>query len=127
MASLNPGTGAIDLGVVSREESTKSSNLLNYPIPLSDSDASVLADIMGTSRTITIQGVKTGTVAELRTFITNIEALQNGNQSAMRFVSSWRTAYSTSTWFLIQDFTHTKNQADENKVEYNLTLIEGVL
>ena len=114
--------GGKSLGDVSSESSTKSSNLFQFPMPLSDSDKAVLMDIFGTSRTITIDGRKTGVVADLRTFVTDIETIQNGEQSGSTFVSSWTNSNKT---VLIQDFTHTKVQADENKIGYNLTLIEG--
>jgi len=114
--------GGKSLGDVSSESSTKSSNLFQFPMPLSDSDAAILMDIFGTSRTITIEGVKTGLIAALRTFVTDIETIQNGEQSGSTFVSSWTNANKT---VLIQDFTHTKVQADESKVGYTLTLVEG--
>ena len=113
---------AKDLGDVTSESSTKSSNLFNQPIPFSDSDASLIMDLMGTSRTITVTGVKTGTVAQMRTFITDIEGLQNGSQSSLTFVSSWTNVNKN---VLIQDFTHDKANADESKVNYTLTLLEG--
>ncbi len=116
--------GGVDLGVVLSEVSTKSSNLFNQPLPGSDSDAAILADLFGVSRTITIEGVKTGVVADLRTFIVNIEAIQDGDQAASTFVSSWTNVNKT---MLIQDFTHTKLMADESKVSYSLVLIEGTL
>lgn len=81
-------------------------------------------DLMGTTRTVTINGSFTGTVAELRTYISNIETLQNGAQTALTLVSSWYTSYS-GTYFLIQDFVHTKTEADENRVGYTLTLLQG--
>lgn len=118
MASIN----SVDLGTVTNEKSKKSSNLFNQPIPYSDSDATLLMDLLGTTRTITITGHKTGAVADLRTFVTNIEALQNGEQAGMTFVSSWTNVSKTC---LIDDFEHEKDQADENKVNYTLTLIEG--
>lgn len=114
--------GGVDLGTVTNEKSNKSSNLFNQPIPYSDSDATLLMDLMGTTRTITITGHKTGAVAALRTFVQNIEALQNGTQSGMTFVSSWTNSNKTC---LIENFEHDKDQADENKVNYILTLIEG--
>ena len=114
--------GGKSLGDVSSEASTKSSNLFQFPMPLSDSDKAVLMDIFGTSRTITIEGKKTGEVAALRTFVTDIETIQNGEQSGSTFVSSWTGANKT---VLIQDFTHTKLKADENEVSYTLVLEEG--
>ncbi|MHA1302311.1 MAG: hypothetical protein ACTSPI_01230 [Candidatus Heimdallarchaeaceae archaeon] len=114
--------GGKSLGDVSSESSTKSSNLFNSPIPFSDSDASLIMDLMGTSRTITVTGKKTGTLAQLRTFINDIEGLQNGAQSSLTFVSSWTNANKN---VLIQEFTHDKKEGDENKVEYTLVLLEG--
>jgi len=119
MASI----GGVDLGDVSQESSTKSSNLFNQPMPFSDSDAALLMDLLGTSRTITITGKKTGTVAQLRTFIEAIETIQNGQQSSSSFVSSWTN---DNKDVLIQDFAHDKIEADESKVNYTLTMIEGV-
>lgn len=114
--------GGQSLGDVKIESSTKSSNLFNFPMPLSDSDKTILMDLFGVSRTITVEGVKTGTVSELRTFVNDIENLQDGKQSTLTFVSSWTNS---NKQVLIQDFTHTKAEADESKVGYSLTLVEG--
>lgn len=114
--------GGVDLGTVTSESSTKSSNLFNQPLPFSDSDGALIMDLMGTSRTITIEGIKKGAIAELRTFISNLETLQNGSQSGMIFISSWTNANKT---VLIQDFTHDKAGANESKVGYTLVLLEG--
>ena len=120
---MSASIGGVDLGDVSQESSTKSSNLFNQPMPFSDSDAALLMDLLGTSRTITITGKKTGTVAQLRTFIEAIETIQNGQQSSSSFVSSWTN---DNKDVLIQDFAHDKIEADESKVNYTLTMIEGV-
>ncbi len=111
-----------DLGTVTSENSTKSTALFNQPIPFSDSDASLIMDLMGTSRTITVTGVKNGAVAALRTFITDIEGLQTGQQSSLTFVSSWTNVNKNC---LIESFTHDKISADESKVTYTLVLVEG--
>jgi len=111
-----------DLGTVSSESSTKSSNLFNQPLPFSDSDQALIMDLLGTSRLITVEGKKTGAAAVLRTFVENIETVQNGEQSGSTFVSSWTNSNKN---VLIQDFTHTKTAADESKVAYTLTLLEG--
>lgn len=93
-------------------------------MPRSDSDQAILVDLFGSSRVITVEGVKVGTLAELRTFISNIEALQNGQQTAYTFVSSWTNSNKT---VLIQDFQHSKVKADESRVSYVLTLVEGTV
>ncbi len=116
--------GGINLGDVTSETQAKNSGLFNLPLPYSDSSDVLIMDLFGTSRIITIEGVKTGVVADLRTFITNIEAIQNGEQSGSTFVSSWTNANKT---VLIQDFSYTKSEADENKLTYSLTLIEGTV
>lgn len=118
MASIN----SVDLGTVTSEESMKSSNLFNTPLPFSDSSEALIMDLMGTSRTITLTGVKTGAVADLRTFVNNIEAVQNGAQTGYTFVSSWTGASKT---VLIQDFTHSKSYGNESEVSYTLVMIEG--
>jgi len=114
--------GSKSLGNVTQESSTKSSGLFNTPLPFSDSDAALIMDLFGTTRTITVTGIFTGTVAELRTYITDIEGLQNGEQASLTFVSSWTNVNKN---VLIQDFTHDKIKAEENSVGYTLTLTEG--
>ena len=115
--------GGKSLGDVISESSNKSSGLFNTPLPFSDSDAALIMDLMGTTRTITISGRFVGTVAELRTYITDIEGLQNGEQSSLPFVSSWTNVDKN---VLIQDFSHDKASGDENSIGYTLTLIEGI-
>lgn len=118
MASI----GGKELGDIKSESSSKDSGLFNQPLPFSDSDKALIMDLLGTSRTITVDGVKTGVVADLRTFVTDIEGLQNGKQTGLVFVSSWTNVNKN---VLIQNFSHTKIEADENKVGYTLSLIEG--
>jgi len=118
MASI----GGKDLGTVQSESQVKATGLFNMPLPLSDSDEALLMDIFGTSRTITVTGIKTGAVAALRTFVTDIEGLMNGEQESLTFVSSWTNVNKN---VLIQDFTHDKAAADETSISYTITLIEG--
>lgn len=91
-------------------------------MPLSDSSESILIDIFGTSRTIDIEGTIVGDVSTLRTFIENIETIQNGQQSGSTFVSSWTNSNKT---VVIQDFSHTKTSAGESHLDYRLTLVQG--
>ncbi len=114
--------GGKSLGNVKSENNTKSGGIFNQPMPFSDSDEALLMDLLGTSRTITLTGTKTGVVADLRTFITDIEGLMDGSQASLTFVSSWTNVNKS---VLIQDFTHEKAEADESKVNYTITLIEG--
>ncbi|MFW6173735.1 MAG: hypothetical protein ACOC5T_08325 [Elusimicrobiota bacterium] len=114
--------GGVDLGNVTTERSSKESNLFTQPIPYSDSTDTLMMDIFGTTRTITVEGSKTGTLSELRTFVENIEDLQNGQQSGMTFESSWTNDDKT---VLIQNFEHSKAEGDVSRVTYSITLVEG--
>jgi len=114
--------GGKDLGEVQSESQVKSTGLFNMPLPLSDSDEALLMDIFGTTRTITVSGVKTGAVAALRTFVTDIEEIMDGDQASSDFVSSWTNV---TKKVLIQDFTHDKIAGEETSISYTITLIEG--
>lgn len=122
MATIN----SIDLGEIKSETDSKSSNLFMQALPFTDSDSTLLMDLLGANRTITLSGVKTGTTAECNTFIDNIEALQDADQgSGFTFVSSWRTSPGKDKTVLIEEFTHDKVEADESRVTYTLVLFEG--
>jgi len=114
--------GGKSLGNVKSESWGTNAGLFNQPLPYSASDSALIMDLMGTSRTITLSGTFTGTVAEMRTFITDIEGIMNGQQPGSTFVSSWTNVSKT---VLIQDFNHEKAEGDENKVNYTITLLEG--
>ena len=116
--------GGKDLGEVQNESQAKDAGLFNQPLPLSDSDEALLLDIFGTTRTITVTGIKTGAVADLRTFITDIEGLINGDQASLVFVSSWTNVNKN---VLIQNFSHDKVSANEGSISYTLTLTEGTV
>lgn len=80
-------------------------------------------DIFGLSRTITINGVITGTDATHVSFIDSIEAIMNGKQIGVIFVSS-KTGISAKKVYL-DGFDWDVQQADVSKISYSLTLIEG--
>ncbi len=121
MASIGISGSPKDLGDVADEESNKDAGLFSIPVPLADSDESLVQDLFGTIREITVTGVKTGTIAELRTFVTNIETLEDGEQSVMVFISSWTNSNKN---VFIKSFHHSKGAGDESKVNYTLNLIE---
>jgi len=93
------------------------------PMPTSDSNSAFLLDIFGVLKTITVDGIFTGTLAEQNTFITNIEGIANGNQSPVSFVSS-HTSYAAKN-VLVQNFSWTVTKSNPGYVTYSLTLIEG--
>lgn len=80
-------------------------------------------DLFGTSRTIQIDGVITGTVVSTLTdFITAIEAIQNGQQTGSTYVGSLVT---TSKTVLIQTFSWSYLEAAPLQLKYSLTLMQG--
>ncbi|MCP6727615.1 MAG: hypothetical protein KJI69_06410 [Patescibacteria group bacterium] len=119
MATLD-GT---DLGNIQTETQNKDSSLFNQPLPGSDSSTSILLDLFGVTRTISIDGIKSGTAAALNTFITVIEALIAGGQSGVTFVSSLST-FANKTVF-VKSFNWDYVKGDPNKISYRLELTEG--
>ncbi len=119
MATLN-GT---DLGRIQNESQNKDSSLFNMPLPASDSSSSILLDLFGVLRTISIDGIKADSAANINTFITTIEALIAGTQSGVTYVSSLST-FSNKTVF-VKSFNWTYVKGDPNKINYRLDLMEG--
>lgn len=111
------------MGKIQNESQARDSSLFQRPLPGSDSDAAILLAIFGTLRTLTINGIFSGTLAEQNTFITNMEGIQAGNQTGSTFVSS-QTSTANKTVF-IQSFNWNFVAGNPNRVIYSLTLIEG--
>lgn len=118
MATLS-GTS---LGIVQREKQAKDSGLTNFPLPRSDSSSSILLDLFGVTRTITLEGRYEGTTEEIRTFIATIEGYASGTQSGLTFQSDLIS--STKTVF-IQNFEWAYNEADTSTIQYTLIMLEG--
>jgi hypothetical protein len=119
MATLN----AQSLGQVQSETQTKDSGLLQFPMPGQNSNDAFLLDLFGVIRTIAVEGIFTGTLAQQNTFITAIEGIENGAQSPVSFVSSQTSTANKNV--LIQNFSWTVSKANPGYVSYSLTLIEG--
>ena len=113
-----------DLGQVQIERQTKDSGLFELPIPASDSDQAFLLDLFGVTRRISIEGIKSGSSAQLETFIETIEAIIDGNQAVSAFVSSL-IASPASINVLIRNFTWSFTRGSPSKINYSLELIQG--
>ena len=112
-----------DLGKIQTESQTKDSNLFNFSLPGQDSNTAVLLDLLGTTRTINIDGIFTGSTAVLNTFITDIEALVAGTQTGVTFVSSLTTFANKKVF--VNSFIWNFVKGDPNKISYSLQLAEG--
>lgn len=115
--------GGVDLGTVQSERQAKIGQLFQQPIPTQDSDAAILLDIFGMSRSITLSGVLNGTLSDQNTFIQAIESIMNGEQIGSTFVSS-QTSTPNKLVF-IDSFEWTVEEANSAYISYSITLIEG--
>lgn len=124
MASIDPGTGAIDLGNIQNERNRKATDLFIQALVASDSNAAIILDLFGTIRRISVDGIFTGNNTELNDFIVALGGIINGAQTGSTFVSSLTTFASKTV--LVEDFTWNYAKGDPNKINYNLSMVEGV-
>ena len=118
MATLD----GVNLGIVSRETQTKLSNLFLHPLPYSDSSESILLDIFGCQKDISVSASFTGSLTELRTFIGQIEGIQDGQQTGSEYVGGLVTTVKN---VFINRFSWNWNEGDTERITYDLDLIEG--
>ena len=124
MASIITSAQTIDLGRIQSETQTKSSEMFNFPVPVADSNESIVLDLFGVSRRISVTGIITGNLAQLNTFITDIETIKNGTQGGETFVSSLTTFPNKTVY--IKNFDWTYSRGSPNKIDYTLELLEGL-
>jgi len=113
---------AFGLGTVISEDSSKTSGLFQTPLPLSDSNESIMLDLFGASRTINIRGIYTGTVAEINTFVQALDGLLNGSQNTKTFHSDKSNA---SYLVLINSVRWNSEDGAVTKVDYEIEMVEG--
>lgn len=117
MATLDGTT----LGFITTEENTKASNLFSQPLPVSDSNELIALDLFGTSRTLQIEGTKTGTTAAIQTFITKFNGLQNGQQVKIVYVSD---IHPSNINVLINTFRYRFSAGSPTKITFSFSLLE---
>lgn len=72
------GTATLTFYGVQSETITKTSGLIDLPMPVSDSDKKIAMDLMGTTRTIQIDGIASvGQVTNLYNYINDLVGLKN--------------------------------------------------
>ena len=111
-----------DLGVITSENRTKDAQLFQMPIPRQDSNNAVILDIFGVSKEITINGTYTGTASQIKSFITSIESLSDGQQVPYTFTSDRVTG---TTLVLVSRVKWDAVSGAVNQVDYTLTLVEA--
>jgi len=147
---LSSGGTALLLPNITSEVVKKSNSLIRVPFPGTDSNYSIMADLLGASRDIIIEGnYSSGDNADIYKFVrdlasiktVNAQTLINGDQSN---TGSNQVGYSylpvvsnmSSTGAItggsqetmrvyVNDVSVTYEGGDVNKVRYSLTLYEG--
>lgn len=115
-------TGMTSLGTIQSEDRSKDAQLFQMPLPRQNSQNSVLADIFGVSGTIRISGTFTVSDGTISTFISQLEGLITGTQTARTFHSDKSNSNYT---VLIQTISWKSAEAGVNLVEYEISMIEG--
>lgn len=118
-------TGMTTLGNVTKEQSSKDAGLFQMPMPGSDASSSILLDIFGTSRVITINGVYTGaTTSDITTFIGLLDALVDGAQPTAG-LSYHSDKSNTSYTVLVTGVQWEAEPGTPLAVNYSITMSEG--
>ena len=113
--------------VIIRNFVAKESNLTPMPLYGNDSDATDVFDFGGVTKTISLKGVYVAdTVAELKTWIDSIEALQQGKQDVSEgapyeFVDDLRGTMNVK----VSGFNSEYVEGSVTKIEWNLDLIQA--
>ena len=110
-----------DIGSITNETVSKESNLFFATFPRQNSDMAVAIDLMGATKTITIQGKFTAADGTIATFITELEALIDGTQPTLVFVSG-RSGQSIYVKVSTVDWNST--EADYGIINYSMVLVE---
>ena len=74
------------IGQITNEKVNKDSQLFQQPLPGSDSSSTIVLDLFGAAKTITVDG-EFYTIASFTTFIGELEGLVNGSQTHYHWAS----------------------------------------
>lgn len=115
--------GVIDLGTVGLPESFAiSTGIFKKALPLKSSKSAVIVDVWGKEQRITITGTKSGSDANLKTWVEQIEAWANGDglQERKVFKSSIGISYNVRCELFNYDLF-------PNKAVYKMVFLEAGL
>jgi len=119
-------SGLVALGKVSSERNNIDNNLITKAVPTASTDLTIQANIMGKLRTITIDGEKLGTEAEINVFIQSIESWLN-SQGYLQFQSNktYTDSFGNTYTVLADSFDWTRTNLNIGSINYTLTMKEG--
>jgi len=108
---------------------TKTTDTSVIPIPTQDSTSTIGLDILGTTRSIVIEGVVVGTLAQLNAFILIVEGklygkqFTNTNKGCTLTVELARTGTTTYN-VILKSFTYEWEAGVPGKLSYTLEMLE---
>ena len=123
------GTTTLNLPFVRDLQSRKSANLINIPLPGSDSTERIAFDLLGVTREISFSGeYVSGATSSIENFTTDLDNLVFGGQGntsggQVGYICTIPQKASTFRVF-VNDANWTMRQADPETVEYSVTLYE---
>jgi len=130
---------------VQTETITKTSGLIDMPMPVSDSDKKLAFDLMGTSRTITIEGVTTSSdVTNLYNYINDLVGLEdsptadrntllsgeqgsNGGEVGWKYYPESLNRGRTTNLYInvyVTDVSVTSEAGNPNAIKYTVNMME---
>ncbi len=115
------------------ESVRKSANLINLPLPVTDSSGALVFDLLGTTREIAVRGKHTTSDATVGNFTGDLNSLIDGNQGntgsaqiGYKYtpVSISGAAADNTIRVYVNDVNWDFRAGEPNTVEYNLILFE---
>lgn len=123
-----PTLGGVSLGNVKQIAGTKDANIIPLPFPGEDSDSTDLYDALGITQIITVTGDITGETTAVRTAVSNLAALSDGDQaSTVAFATDELgngVGGNGSINVMVASFDYVW-VIPSNRVDYTIKLIQG--
>ena len=130
------GSVVLTLYDVQSEDISKSSGLIEFPMPTMDSNGKIVMDLMGASREISIEGiVTTGDVPEIYKYARDIVGLQGTGGSNNTLISGAQgSAYgqftyksytvSNTIFVVVSEASISSEKGNPESRKYNITMLE---
>jgi len=125
--SLKTGAGGTiftnGIGIIRSENTTKDAQLFQQAIPFEDSDSTIVLDLFGTNKNITIDGTFTSnTPANIVTFVGQIEGLANGRQTPYQWYSDVK---GSTIYVVVTSASWKTEEGSPTKVDYTINMMEA--
>ena len=119
----DPTLNGIALNKLQRIGNELNGNIIPIPMPGGDSSETETFDMLGVTRIISLSGVFVGTTSEIKTKITNIEAIVDGDQeSSVNLVTDELGTISVKVASIA---TNWSVEGISNRCEYRIMCIQG--